>query len=170
MLRSYLMAIFLVSAAGGAFAQDAARAVQQGIEKGFRTCAPLMDRMLKFVHSDDSKYAHLGTWNKGSPDRKTFNTVTVEPYTDGATFTSFSAVRNQADECDVVMTQVIPVLGRSCNALRETTFKGWKYLQDLGGVPLFEPSDDESTTVFLSPLGNTGCLIIKSAVVYGPAR
>jgi hypothetical protein len=166
MSRGYFFAVMLIIASATSSAQELSRAVQQGSEKGFKTCAPLLDRFVKHVHSDDSKYAHLGTWSKSDADRKMFSTLTVQPYSDGSIFAVFSGVRNVSERCDAVMTQVMPIPGTSCTALRETTFKSWKYLQDLGGVPIFEPPGDESTSVLLAPLGSGGCLIIKHAAGY----
>jgi len=136
------------------------------MEKGFKSCAPLMDGFVKHAHSDDSKYAHLGTWSKADADRKMFSTLTVQRYSDGTGFAVFSGVRNISDKCDAVMTQVLPVPDSSCTSVRETTFKTWKYLQDLGGVPIYEPPGDESTSVLLAPFGSNGCLIIKHAAAY----
>jgi len=156
----------LLSVAATAGAEEISRAIQQGIDKGFKTCAPSLDAFVKHVHSDDSKYAHLGTWSKADADRRLFNTLTIQPYADGASFAVFSGVRGLSGNCDAAMTQVLPVLGSSCTSLRETTFKTWKYLQDLGGVPIYEPVGDESTSVLLAPLGTSGCLVIKNAVGY----
>lgn len=164
--KSIFLAILSLSACIHVNSQTLSSAVQQGVDKGFKTCAPTMDRAVKLVNEDESKYAHLGTWNLGAPDSRVFNTLTIQPYSDGTSFASVTGVQNHAGECDTVLTQVFPVLRSSCTSLRETTFKGWKYLQDLGGVPLFEPPDDQSTTVILAPLGTGGCLIIKSAVLF----
>lgn len=166
MLFKRAVAVVLSIAAANAESQGTTRAVQQGMDKGFKTCAPAVDNLVKQVHGDDSKYAHLGTWNKSDADRRSFNTLTIQSYSDGTSFAAFSGVRSLSGSCDAAMMQVLPIQGSSCTALRETMFKGWKYLQDLGGVPLFEPEGDESTTVLLAPLGASGCLIIKHYIGY----
>ena len=60
---------------------ETSAAVRQGMEKGFRTCAAEMDRVVRDVAKDDG--AHLGTWNTQAPDDRMFNTLLVRTYSDG---------------------------------------------------------------------------------------
>src|SRR4051812_17174729 len=78
------------------------RAVQQGAGKGFKTCAPTLDKAVRSIHDDDTKYGHIGTYSVEDSDQRIFNALTSQPYADGRQVTSFTGVKNAAGKCDVV--------------------------------------------------------------------
>ncbi len=166
-LIACLAAAALVVSPAPVHAQDASRAVKQGIEKGFTSCAASLDALVKRVNTNDAQYSHLGVWAKVDPDSHVFDTTTIQKFSDGTQIVAFSGIKNALGKCDLVMTQVLPVLESGCTALRESAFKEWKFLQEISGVPLYERPDSPAETAMLSPLGSTGCLILKRYVSFG---
>lgn len=167
-MNKLLIACFCLSLSAAAWAADApSRAVQQGMDKGFKTCAGALDILVKSANEDDTKYGHLGVWSVAAVDSHVFDTTTIQPFSDGTQIVAYSAVRSAEGKCDLTMTQILPVTKSSCTTLRESIFKDWKFLQDLGGVPLYERADSPSLTVLLSPLSANGCLIVKRYVAFG---
>lgn len=166
-LIACIAAAAIVAPSFSLHAEDASRAVKQGMDKGFSTCAPSLDALVKRVNTNDTQYSHLGVWAKVDPDSHVFDTTTIQKYSDGTQIVAFSGVKNALGKCDLVMTQVLPVMESGCAALRETAFKEWKFLQEISGVPLYERPDSPAETAMLSPLGTTGCLILKRYVSFG---
>ena len=141
---------------------ETSAAVRQGMEKGFRTCAAEMDRVVRDVAKDDG--AHLGTWNTQAPDDRMFNTLLVRTYSDGNMLVTVTAVKNALGKCDVTMTQAFSLPAKPCPTLRETILKGWKFFSDVGGLPVYEHPDNPSLNATLAPIGVTGCLVVRHVV------
>jgi len=148
-------------------APELTRAVKQGYDVGFRDCSGALDQFVKFVHSDDKSYAHLGRWSVEHPNEETFSSITSETYSDGKGLTSFSATKNAAGKCSVTFTQAFIVPDKICATLRTTIFKEWKEYATLNGDKIYEDPTTPNANLILSPIGQTGCLLLKHVVAYG---
>jgi len=143
------------------------RAAQQGYDVGFRDCAAAVDNLVKFIHEDDQNYAYFGQWSATDPNRETFSSLTSEVYNDGKGLTAFAATKNAAGKCSVVVTQTVVIPNTICATLRETTFKTWKEYAELNGDKILEDPTTPNANVVLTPIGQTGCLLLKHIVSYG---
>jgi hypothetical protein len=150
-------------AAPGAAPAAPSRAVQQGMEHGFRDCAPDLDQAVKLVHEDDDAYAHMGTWSTANGNGELFNSLTAAP---GSGVTSFTGVKTAAGKCNTTITQVVPT-DLSCEEAQKTGFKDWKAVGDLRGLPLLEDPTTPAVNVLMIATSKKTCLIIKHAVFFG---
>jgi hypothetical protein len=137
------------------------RAVQQGYDEGWHDCAPALDKVIKFIHPDDNAYAMFGHWSKDAPNTSMFTTLTKE----GQLVTTFSATKNTAGSCDVVVTQ-IGVSGDSCTKVHDDDFKDWKSYGDLDGSPIYEDPTAANDLIILTPIA-AGCLLTKQIFGFG---
>ena len=168
MKRVVIAAVVCAIASASQAQPKLSRAVQQGFDHGFVTCAPALDQMVKFVNENDDDYAYLGVWSVKDPDKSAFDTVTSTKDVSGNVITTFSAVPNRAGSCDVTFTMIVNSIERTCAQLRDTTFKDWKFYDDMAGPAVYEISNDIGEDVILSPIPSGGCLIVRHYVGYGP--
>jgi hypothetical protein len=152
-----------LSAPSAYSAEPLSRAVQQGYDKGFHDCARALDRLVKFIHQDDSKYANFGQWSENNTNERIFSTVTSEPNSEGSGITSFTAQKNTSGKCDVSVSQII-YTEDSCIKVRDEDFKDWKYYGDLGGSAILEDPTSTNDNVILTSLQGNKCLIVKHLV------
>lgn len=142
------------------------RAVQQGADAGFKDCAPALDKFIRFVHEDDSVYAMYGRWSKSNPNGSMFTTLTSEGSGADTILTSFSAVKNSAGTCDIVMTEIVTTQV-TCTKFHEDSLKDWKFFGDLNGSGIYSDPTTENDSVILTNLPGNGCLLTKQLLGYG---
>ena len=135
------------------------------VSKGFKKCAQDLDRVVKWVHKDD-RNAYVTVWSRTQPDQRTAFATTSHGYADGSSMvTTFTASPDAADKCSISSAQVF-TSADSCASLRETTFKEWKYLLDMGTTTAYERPLEQEVTVFLTPTRSGGCIAVKQAIFY----
>ena len=142
------------------------RAVQQAYDAGFRDCAPTLDRFVRFIHEDDTQYGFYGIWSKDAPNASMFSTTTTEITPAGNMVTTFSAVKNNSGTCDVSVSTTV-VSTSSCAAIRESTFKDWKFYGDLNGSSIYSDPTSQGDDVILTNIPNNYCLLVKRLSAYG---
>ncbi len=142
------------------------RAVRQGADKGFKTCAPAMDRIVRFLHEDDEAYTHLGVWSTTDTDKSSFTTLTLQEFEDGRRINHVSAVQNAAGKCDTSFLSVIPVLTQTCAKLLQTEFRDWNFYAKMGEANVYEEPGNAGSNAMLAPLGE-GCLLIRQTNFLG---
>jgi len=172
-MKSLGLVLALCAVTSNAYAApELTRAVKQGYDAGFHDCAGALDPLVKFVHDDDQIYAHFGRWSAERPNEETFSSLTSETYADGKGIASFTATKNAAGKCSITMTQVIVVADKICATLRTTVFKDWKDYGELNGDKIYEDPTTPNANLILTPIGQTGCLLLKSVVGFGiePAK
>lgn len=125
-----------------------------------------MDRLVKFMHEDEANYAFMTFWSKSKPDDSPLYTVISEPSETAHAIGAYTVVKTGAGACDGTFTWVAPITNRSCAAIRDEELKEWKFYSDLGGAAVYEDPTMSSSTVILSPIGTTGCLMVKTFAAY----
>jgi hypothetical protein len=162
-MRGFVAAAIMLAAWTNATAAEPplSRAVQAGVDHGFKACAGAMDEYVKYLHENDDTYDHLGTWSKAHPDKYMFSTIISDPTSESDVVSSVSAVRNADGQCDVTFVQVVPFVDKPCAQLRETVFKDWKYYDVISKSTVLEESDFVGSYVILTPLKTGGCQVLK---------
>jgi len=132
---------------------------------GFKDCIGPMEKFVTFVHDDDDAYAYLGVWSQTKPNGEMATIMTSEGYSDGQSIATITAVKT-ASGCNVSLTQAFVVPSQTCPTVRDETFKEWKFYSDLNGATLYEDPTTPNGNVALTPIGKTGCMIVKSLVAF----
>ena len=160
----YAFLCCLAAGAAGAAAAAAAETVpvEQAKQNGFTTCAGQVDKVANHVIGD-SEHGALSTWSKRDTDKKMFNSMAVSKYSDGHSVGVISTSQSVAGGCDSSYTTVFH-WDKSCSAMRETTFKEWKYYTEVGGLTVLE-NESGSVNKILMPAGE-GCVTVTTEVVY----
>lgn len=161
-----LVGVAWLSAAAAADDKPLSAAVQAGADKGFTACAGKLDELVKFAHKNDSAYGHVDIAAPDKADDRTYTTITSQGFSGSNMVGTFSGVKTADGRCDVTMTQVFPVVDSTCLELRDKTFRDWRYVRDVGGVPLYELPSDGVATLILVPLKTAGCLAVKTYIRY----
>jgi hypothetical protein len=149
-----------------AFAQDKDyRSVEALKSLGIKQCTSTISTITKFIYDEDN-FAYLNTWQKTNSDKHITLTTTAKPYSEGSSIATIAVSPTADGTCDANFVQIL-VVKDSCPALRDTTFKKWKYYADLGGTPVYEDPSSAAVNVTLTP-ANGGCLIVKSGMLSLP--
>jgi hypothetical protein len=143
------------------------RAVAQAVKVGVKDCAPALEVFVKYFYPKDDVYAHLATWSQENPNGSIFDTIIVEPKSDGDVDTTFQVSKNSVGKCDIVATSAYAVPDQSCGELRETVFKEWKYYDVLSKSTVLETKDGPGEDAILTPMKNGGCLILRRLQSFG---
>ncbi|MDP3749610.1 MAG: hypothetical protein Q8Q88_21475 [Phenylobacterium sp.] len=155
----------LLAATPGASQAPYSRAVEQGVSHGFKDCAPALDRYVRSIEKDDTDYAHVGIWDKGSPNRHAFHTITSDRSGNNVAITAFSAAKNVAGGCDVAAIQILHV-SMTCAEFRETVGKKWRFYSALGGSSAYKSPDSDGVMVILSDVSGGHCLLVKQTLEF----
>ncbi len=157
----------LVAAGQAVQAQEVkpTRVETQLAEKGFKKCGPSIGKAVRWVHGDDSKYRFITTWGTKNPDNSIALVTTTYAYTDSTMLTTFTASPDASGGCTVTSSQILP-FATSCTALRETTFKDWKFIFDMGATAAYERDQEKSLTSYLTPTPGGGCMVLKQVVFF----
>src|SRR4051812_23772957 len=65
--------------------QKLSRITQQLVDNGFKKCSEDLDKVVRWVHADDTKYGMLSTWNQSAPNTRTASSTSSSKYEDGST-------------------------------------------------------------------------------------
>ncbi|RAK66489.1 hypothetical protein [Phenylobacterium kunshanense] len=158
---------FVIALAGAAIAAPAhgappkVQALKDIYAAGFQDCADAMGEIVKFVHEEED-YAYLGLWSAAKPNTEMATAMTSQSFTDGHGIATVSAVKTVGGGFNVTLTHVFIVPNQTCAQLRDTTFKAWKFYSDFGGASLYEDPTTANSNAALTPIGKTGCLIVKN--------
>ena len=154
---------------GGALAQEKklSRVVEGLKEKGVTACATELDSAVKYVHEDDSKYAFAYLWSEKDTNKRSAVVVTSMAMSGSSMVSNFVSTPDASGRCSVAITQNF-VFKRSCTAIREDIFKGWKFYGELGATTAYDApgSDSESLKTFLTPTEDSGCHVLRRIVYY----
>jgi hypothetical protein len=164
-LVAFLATSFAVVQASNAQESQTPRLVEALAKTGFKKCSPEVGKVVRWIHEDDSKYAFVSTWNEKEPNQRSAFAATTERYADGEMVTTFSASPDISGKCSVSATQVF-TSAKNCPVLREETFKTWKFLLDMGATSAYERENEKESTVFLTPMRNGGCMVVKQTAFY----
>jgi hypothetical protein len=142
------------------------RALADIHKAGFKDCIEPMARFVTFVHDDDDAYAYLGVWSQEKPNTEMATVLTSEGYTDGHSLATITAVKTANGACNVTLTQAFVTPEQTCPRVRDESFKEWKFYSELNGATLYEDPTTPNGNVAMTPVGKTGCLIVKNLVAF----
>lgn len=160
MIRKVLISILLSVTFGSAVADTIPG--EQATKNGFTSCQKTVEKIAKFV-IDDTKHGAVSSWNNKTPDTRMFNSQIVLKYSDGYSVAVINIAPTKSGKCDGSYTTTF-TSAKSCSVLRETTFKGWKFFGEIGGLVSLE-NEAGSVSKILLPT-ETGCVAISTEVVY----
>ena len=121
---------------------------------------------MHFLYEADD-YAYVNTWHKDATDQHATLTLASKAFEDGPSVATLAVTPSTGGTCDTTFTQLF-VLPQSCPALRDTTFKAWKFYVDLGGVASYEDPTSPAVVALFLPVA-TGCLVVKTGLLFMPA-
>lgn len=145
-----------------AFAQDT-RPIEMLKSKGFQRCAGSIGPVTEFIYGKDS-FGFVNIWNPAQADSRAAVTVTSRQYTDSRGISVITASPNVAGSCDSSFTQIL-LAEESCTKMRETTFKEWKFWEEVAGLPFYEDPTSQNVVVALNPFKGA-CLVIKTGLLF----
>lgn len=135
---------------------------EQATKNGFNTCQKTVEKIAKFL-VDDTNHSAVSTWNSKNPDSRMFNSQVVLKYSDGHSMAVLSVAPVKNGKCDGSYTRIF-VSEKSCSVLRETTYKYWKFFDEIGGLVSLENKSGSVSAVLLP--NQPGCAAIHTEVVY----
>ena len=152
---------------GGALAQEKklSRVVEGLKEKGVTACATELDSAVKYVHEDDSSYGLAPMWSVKDANKRSAVVVTTQRFSGSSIVSTFVSTPDASGRCSVAVTQNF-VFRRSCTAVREETFKGWKFYGEMGATTAYDAPDSVTVGAFLTGTEDGGCHILRRVVYY----
>ena len=154
---------------GGALAQEKklSRVVEGLKEQGVTACATELDSAVKYVHEDDSKYGFAYVWSEKDTNKRSAVVVTSMAMSGSSMVSNFVSTPDASGRCSVAITQNF-VFKRSCTAIREDIFKGWKFYGEMGATTAYDAPDVGSETLkaFLTATEDGGCHVLRRIVYY----
>jgi hypothetical protein len=166
-MRKLMLIAAALSACLPAYAAEpVSRPAELLFKNGFKDCAPAIDRVVKTTHEDGDAYAFISSWRQEAPNSSLGSTLTTEKYVDGRMVMSAGAVRNASGKCDVVVSVTLALIDSTCPQLRESAFKSWKRMDELGDAEAYVDPASASHVVLFNPLGLNGCLMVKQLAAY----
>lgn len=144
-----------------------ARALQDIYKAGFKDCIPAMEKFVEFVHDDDAGYSYIGKYAIENANQSSSTAITVQRFDDGQGVASITAVKTIAGKCDVSLTHTFAVPSQTCDEIRTTVFKDWKLFTAMHESNTYQDPTTPNGHVVLSPIGTSGCLIVKNLVGFG---
>lgn len=148
-------------------AEPEVRVLKEGYKAGFRDCAAAAEKVVRFIHEDDSAYGYIATWATKKTNESMLGAVTSESYADGQGVTTFSAVKAASGGCDVSATQTLMIPEKPCDELRKASFADWKDYTEIDGLPVLSDPRDPNASLTLMPIGKTGCVLVKHLIAFG---
>lgn len=142
------------------------RALGDIYKAGFHDCAPAMEKFVQFVHENDASYSYVGKFALERANESSAGAVTVEKFADGQGVATITGTKNAAGKCDVVLTHTLMIPDPTCEALRNSALKEWKFFSQMNETGVYEDPTTPNGHAFLSPIGK-GCLLVKHLIGYG---
>ena len=136
-------------------------------QKGFVSCIDDHSTTVNFI-DDKSAAGFLNLWNQMKPNSHIATTMLSKQYPDGESFATVSTSPTIEGGCDTTFIQII-AFKETCPKLRETTFKEWKFFENIGNTPVYEAPTSPNVTVTLIPVENS-CMIIKNGSLFYPKK
>lgn len=107
-----------------------------------------------------------GAWSFSPTDNasdRMFSSLNIKKYNDGTWgYATLSIAPGINGTCDGSLMQLVTFPGKSCNAIRETSYKDYKYKSDLAGKSVYE---NGSTKAVLEDLDGN-CIAIRYEALY----
>jgi len=132
-------------------------------KQGFSYCAPAINKAANWLL--DQGAGTLSQWKEGgNADNHVGVLMAHKKYKEGSVFLHLVASKNISGGCDATFSTTY-VFEQSCNSIRETTFKAWKYYGDMQGLSIYEdPTTTNVQVTFQST--SSGCVVTKTGVFF----
>lgn len=132
---------------------------------GIGTCQKAVAEVSNFVLKDAAHGSH-NFWNKASPQKRMFESVTIKSYSDNNAQIVLTATPTLAGSCDISIVET-SVMSGSCLSVRDQIFSGWKYAGEIQGTAVLV-SNNGILNAYLTPqLNNSACLVSKREGIFG---
>lgn len=141
------------------------RGAQLAWDNGFRTCNPLLDAWIKFVHENDDDYGYSGLWSENHADNSDFSLTTSESFENSVKITVFNVSRNIMGNCDASYFSSWTV-DSSCSEIRENQVKDWDFVGEISGTSVYSEPKIKNHEIYLSPLPKARCSIGKKIATF----
>lgn len=139
----------------------------QAKEWGVNQCIKEIQGMDKFLNE---KAGANGAWSSSAteqPSDRLFSSLNVKKYNDGTWgYATLSVTPGINGKCDGTLMQMVTFPNKSCNAVRETTYKDYQYKGELAGKAVYESG---STKAVLEDLTGS-CIAIRYETLYPVPR
>ena len=167
MIRKFALALVALAVAAPAqAAPPKVRALKDIYAAGFEDCAARMAEGVEFIHEDDEVYDYLGLWSLKKPNDEMATALTSQSFTDGHGVTTISAIRTRSGACNVSITQSLTTPDQTCESLKKDSFKDWKRYAEFNEAELLQDPTSDSAHLVLTPIGKTGCLMVKHIMIH----
>lgn len=158
-----LLFVFGLAVASSAMAADAFDYAQMLRENGNKYCSGAINVVSNWLV--DQSAGSLSQWNIGDADNHFGILLASKRYSDGNSFMHLSAMKTPSGGCDVSFSLSLPFSDQSCTALREKSFKAWKFYGEIQGIPVYDDPTTNNVQVALQQSGQ-GCVTIKMGVLF----
>jgi len=136
---------------------------KQAKEWNVNQCIQEIKKMDAFLNE---KAGANGAWSFSATDKasdRLFSSLNIKKYNDGTWgYATLSIAPGVNGSCDGTLMQMVTFPDKSCNAVRETTYKDYKYKSDLAGKSIYESG---TTKAVLEELGGS-CIAIRYVALY----
>ncbi|EDY86098.1 hypothetical protein GP5015_2008 [gamma proteobacterium HTCC5015] len=136
---------------------------KQAKEWNVNQCIQEIKKMDVFLNE---KAGANGAWSFAAtekPSDRMFSSLNIKKFNDGTWgYATLSISPGINGSCDGTLMQMVTFPGKSCNAVRETTYKDYKYKSDLAGKSIYE---NGSIKAVLEELGGN-CIVIRYEALY----
>ncbi|WP_150102070.1 hypothetical protein [Shewanella halifaxensis] len=164
-MKKILIGSFLVLFSSQAYATEKFDGVitKHAEEWGVNQCIQEIQKMDSFLNG---KGGASGAWSsapKNSPSDRIFSSLNIRKYNDGTWgYATLSIAPGVDGNCDSTLMQMVTFPGKSCNEVRETIYKDYKYNSELAGKSVYESG---TTKAVLEELGGN-CISIRYETLY----
>lgn len=165
MMKRCLVLMAFVFAASQVFAENDFQdgpITTQAIKFGASTCVSEIRAIDKFLNE---KAGANGAWSsaaKEHPEKRIYSALNIKKFNDGTWGYGALTVSPGAGNCDGTLMQIVTFPGKTCNLVRETTYKDYEYAGELAGKVIYQRN---STKAVLEDLTGS-CIAIRYETLY----
>ncbi len=135
----------------------------QAKEFGAIQCLKEIQSLDTFLNKKSNNNGAWSSASKKDPSKRLYTSLNVKKYSDGTWgYANITVVPGLDNKCDAILTQLITYPKKSCNTVRETVYKKYKYYGVLAGKALYKRG---STKLVLEELTGS-CIAMRVEVLY----
>ncbi len=135
----------------------------QAKEFGASRCIKEIESLDNYLNKKANKNGAWSSAAKKEPNKRIYTSLNVRKYNDGTWgYANITIVPSLDNKCDATLTQLITFPNKSCNTIRETIYKKYKYYGEVAGKALYKKG---TTKLVLEDLTGS-CVIMKVEVLF----
>jgi len=132
-------------------------------EWGVNRCIAEIEAIDNYLNK---KAGSNGAWSSAAKDNaseRVYSSLNIKKYNDGTWgYATMSVVPGKKGHCDGSLMQLVTFPNKSCNMIRETTYKEYKFKSELAGKALYSKG---SVQLVLEDLTGS-CIAIRYEALY----